>query len=111
MNNLAIVLSGLGKTDEARKLNEQVLEVRRRVLGPEHPDALNSMAAHNDLGNALSDIGRVEEAIAEYREAIRLDNDYALAHLNLGRALGSQGRLNEAIASFKEAIRLTPGKS
>ena len=64
--------------------------------------------AHNDLGNALRDIGRVEEAIAEYREAIRLDKDYALAHLNLGRALGSQGRLDEAIASFKEAIRLTP---
>ena len=40
MDNLAIVLRDQGKLDEARKLYEQTLEIRRRVLGPEHPDTL-----------------------------------------------------------------------
>ena len=45
MNNLAIILKGQGKSDEARKLHEQTLEIQRRILGPEHPDTLRSM--HN----------------------------------------------------------------
>ena len=33
--------------------------------------------AHHNLGVALKDQGKLDEAIAEYREAIRLKPDYA----------------------------------
>jgi Flp pilus assembly protein TadD len=49
------------------------------------------------------------EAFAEYREAIRLQPDYAAAHYNLGNTLRDQGKLLEAIAALREAIRLQPG--
>ena len=62
--------------------------------------------AHSNLGNALSDTGRLDEAIAECREAIRLKKDFALAHYNLGGALMDKGQLDEAIAEYREAIRL-----
>ena len=52
--------------------------------------------------------GKVDEAIAEYRETIRLKEDYPEAHCNLGLALFAQGKLEEAIAAYRAAIRLKP---
>ena len=43
--------------------------------------------AHSNLGGALSDAGRFDEAIRACREAIRLNPDSPEAHGNLGRAL------------------------
>ena len=37
MNNLAATLRAQGDLAGARKLHEEVLDIRRRVLGPEHP--------------------------------------------------------------------------
>jgi Tfp pilus assembly protein PilF len=50
----------------------------------------------------------VDEAIAAFREAIRLQPDYAPAHYNLGNALWAKGKADEAIAAFRGAIRLQP---
>lgn len=66
--------------------------------------------AHVNLGIALENIpGRLNEAIAQYEEAIRLMPNYANAHNNLGGALEKiPGRLNDAIAQCEEALRLKP---
>ncbi len=66
--------------------------------------------AHNNLGYILSKIpGRLDEAIAQYGDALRLAPDYAQAHVNLGTALlAMPGRLNEGIAQYEEALRLKP---
>jgi superkiller protein 3 len=62
---------------------------------------------HNSLGNALKNKGRLEEAIAEYREAIRLKKDDPVPHINLGVLLCDQKHdYDGAIAAFREAIRL-----
>src|SRR5205823_924288 len=66
-----------------------------------------SPGAHVNLDKALYELGYVDEAIAEDREAIRLMKDYAEAHYNLGVGLlEAKGQLDEAIAEFREAIRL-----
>ncbi|MGD0389774.1 MAG: tetratricopeptide repeat protein, partial [Tepidisphaeraceae bacterium] len=64
--------------------------------------------AHNNLGNALYNLGRLSEAIASYCQAIRLKPDYAEAHNNLGNALAAQRQLDQAIASYRRAIRFKP---
>jgi tetratricopeptide (TPR) repeat protein len=64
--------------------------------------------AHINLGAALADQGRLNEAIAHYSEAIRIKPDYFVAHVNVGAALAKQGNLNEAIAHYSEAIRIEP---
>ena len=46
--------------------------------------------------------------IAEFREAIRLKPDDALAHFNLGNALHGSADVRGAIAAYREAIRLKP---
>jgi tetratricopeptide (TPR) repeat protein len=72
------------------------------VLRPQSPGAMN------DLGGALVDKGSLDEAIAAYKEAIRLKPDFAQVYNNLGGALVDKGSLDEAVAAYKEAIRLKP---
>ena len=52
--------------------------------------------------------GRIQEAIASYREALRLEPEYAEAHNNLGRALKDVGRNEDALAHANRALRLKP---
>jgi tetratricopeptide (TPR) repeat protein len=51
---------------------------------------------------------RYVPAEAEYREAIRLDPDYAVAHNNLGDVLRKTNRYAEAEVAYAEALRLDP---
>jgi hypothetical protein len=53
--------------------------------------------------------GKLDEAIAEYREAIRLNPAGIEAHYNLGSTFFALGKPDEAIAELREAIRLAPG--
>jgi protein O-mannosyl-transferase len=68
----------------------------------------NNYIAHNNLGNALYQKGRIDEAITHYQETLRLQPDYALAHNNLGTALYQKGQTDEAIAHYQETLRLNP---
>ncbi|MEL7036725.1 MAG: tetratricopeptide repeat protein [Cyanobacteria bacterium J06592_8] len=64
--------------------------------------------AYNNLGNALYDQGKLEEAIASYKKAIEINPECADAYNSLGLALRQQGQLEEAIASYKKAIEINP---
>jgi hypothetical protein len=54
MNNLATALSDQGKYTEVEQMYGEVVEVRERALGKEHPSTLASM---NNLALALRDQG------------------------------------------------------
>ena len=43
-----------------------------------------------------------------YREAIRLSPNFAMAHNNLGGTLHMKGKLDEAVASYLQALRCRP---
>jgi tetratricopeptide (TPR) repeat protein len=64
--------------------------------------------AHINLGWVYLGKNRVDEAMVETREALRLKPDLSQAHNNLGTMLLDQGRAEEAVASFREALRLKP---
>jgi len=63
---------------------------------------------HNNLGIALARQGRVEEAIAHYREALTSDPMNVKSHINLGVALVDLGRLDEAVDQYRQALQLQP---
>ena len=62
----------------------------------------------NNLGTALQERGRHDEAIPHHQRAIALAPGYAPAHNNLGAALRGTGRFDEAIASYRQALSLKP---
>ncbi|MDP2645030.1 MAG: tetratricopeptide repeat protein, partial [Desulfobacterales bacterium] len=68
----------------------------------------NNFIAHINLGLALADKGRTDDAIGHYRQALRLKPDYVEALNNLANALADQGRTDEAIGNFRQALRLRP---
>ncbi len=62
----------------------------------------------SNLGYALMETGQVEEAVGHFKEALRLNPNYARAHCYLGSALARLGRREEAIKQLTEALRLKP---
>jgi Flp pilus assembly protein TadD len=64
--------------------------------------------AHGALAIVLAEHGRVDEAIAHYRTALRIKPDWELAHYNLGLALAGRGQIDEAIAHYRMAWKIKP---
>ncbi len=65
-------------------------------------------AAHANLGNALRELKRPEEALASYDRALALKPAFPDALNNRGNALRDLGRPHEALASYERALRLNP---
>jgi len=68
----------------------------------------NSARAHNSFGLALINEGRLDEAVGQLLEALRLQPDHVNAHNNLAIALNRQGRIAEAIDHYSRVLRLNP---
>jgi tetratricopeptide (TPR) repeat protein len=64
--------------------------------------------SHNNFGYILIQRHSVDQAIAEFQSALRMNPGLARAHLNLGGALLRKGELDEAIAHFRQALQLDP---
>jgi len=69
----------------------------------------NNYLAHNNLGVALVNRGRTQEAIRQFHESIRLAPGFDAAHYSLGTVLAVEGHVDEAISQLREALRLRPG--
>jgi tetratricopeptide (TPR) repeat protein len=80
------------KSDQAIDLLRQVI-----VLEPE-----NAMVRHN-LGVLLHEKGQVDEAIASFEEALRLQADYQHAQLALRQALFETGKSASTRQDFEKA--------
>jgi tetratricopeptide (TPR) repeat protein len=71
------------------------------ALRPNDPSVI-----HSNLGKVLGNLGRLDDAIAQFREAARLNPKYAEAHLSLGRALLARNEAQNAIAPLQQAAAL-----
>lgn len=77
----------------------------------DHALAVNprSWMAHLNLGGILADLGRRNEAVTEYQQAMRLrPEDAARDAYSDGMLLARQGRKAEAVAAFKQALDYQP---
>ena len=64
--------------------------------------------AHLNLGNALLQEERVDEAIVHYQQALQIKPDFAQAHYDLGNAFFQKGRTDEAIVHYQQALKIKP---
>jgi len=63
---------------------------------------------HNNLGIVYRERGDDERALAQFREAVRLDAKYAAPRVLMGSSLLALGRVKEAIRELEAAVKLDP---
>jgi len=62
--------------------------------------------AHRIYGNTLAKAGKIDEAIAQYKEAIRVKPNYSEAYYSLGVAETGRDRMDQAMAYYRRAINI-----
>lgn len=72
------------------------------VLAPDAPRPLQH------LGNALANLGRLDEAMALHQQALRMDPLNADLRRDLGQLFTSMGRLDDAERELRKALELRP---
>jgi tetratricopeptide (TPR) repeat protein len=71
----------------------------------EETGSILSAAQHNQEGNQLANEGKLEEAIREYLEALKLDPTNAAYHANQGDVYRRLQQLGDAEEEYRRAIR------
>jgi tetratricopeptide (TPR) repeat protein len=64
--------------------------------------------AYNELGIALMQSGKTEDAIGQYKQALQINPESVEAHVNLGSALLQMGKVQDAVGEYKQALRINP---
>jgi serine/threonine-protein kinase len=110
-NNLAALLLGLGRHDEATMLFQEALELRRGQLGSEHPLVAQNLG---NIGAALGMQGKYDEAepflresLAIHRKVLEPDHPALIESLNnLAKLLTLLGNLDGAEPLYGEALSI-----
>ncbi|MEY2551192.1 MAG: protein O-mannosyl-transferase [Verrucomicrobiota bacterium] len=103
--NLALFALDRGQLDKA------ISHFQDAIAGTGDRETSSHVSAallHNGLGIALDRKGLEQEALAHYRLAVELRDDFADAHTNLARDLLAMGATSEAVAHFRKAKELPP---
>jgi Flp pilus assembly protein TadD len=66
----------------------------------------NNYLAHDSLGNALAEQGKLDQAITHYNAALRIKPNSLNTHNNLGVAFLEGGDIDKALTHYYAALRL-----
>jgi len=108
---IGFVLAKKGEYEEALEMYKKSLEIRKKVLGQNHPD---TATCYNNIGTVLRDEGESKEALDMYRKALTirknvLGNDHpdtAISHNHLGFLLGKKGKFSDALIELRQALAI-----
>ncbi len=67
-----------------------------------------SLVLWNLMGISAAQIGKLDEAVLAFQNAIGIKPDFAEAYNNMGNTLKNQGKLEEAIEAYNKALSLKP---
>jgi len=93
---LADALARQGRLDEA---------IVHFLRAEQHPV---DSASFSNLGIVYARLGRFDEAIDQYRQALAMQPDLYAAHVNLALALLQQKGFDEAESHFRRALEINP---
>lgn len=98
--------NNLGNTYQAMGRPADAIEIWQRSIATK-PD----FNAYYNLGRALYEQDRTDEAQAAMQAGLRLRPDHAESYTNLGNVFRQMGQSQEAIDCFNRAIALNPNRS
>jgi len=99
---LLLTLGGLTRQQCGMYANAETLWQTTLARNPD------SWLAHNNLAIILHQQGKVDEAIINYQEALKIVPDNESVHFNLARAFLQNGSAGEAIAQYQLALQIDP---
>jgi tetratricopeptide (TPR) repeat protein len=102
---LAAVLAKQNLPGEATEERKKAAELMRAHMNFQRAEVSTNSA------NSLLASGKVDEAIADYREALSFDADYLEAHEGLAKAFEQQGKTAEAAQERQKAAALRQGQA
>lgn len=68
----------------------------------------NGYGLRNNYGISLDDLGKPEEAIAQYKAAVRINPNGPDAYQNIGISLAHEGKSDEALSYYRMALDADP---
>ncbi|PYS69985.1 MAG: hypothetical protein DMF69_15085 [Acidobacteria bacterium] len=72
------------------------------------PDPSSAAQKHYDSALALSEAGKLDEAISAFKQSLKLKPEAAQTHFSLGMTYSKSKAYKEALDSFKKAVRFRP---
>ena len=63
---------------------------------------------YDNLGVALYDVGKIEEAVSAHKKALEIDPEDDSAYNNLGNAYYEAGQVEAAILAYQNALKINP---
>jgi tetratricopeptide (TPR) repeat protein len=97
LNLKGLILSELGKNDEAKKIYQEALK-----LEP------NLAEIYNNLGLLHLKSKKIEDAAVAFQEALKRNVNYTLAYVHLGKVLLEMEKYDEAMQVFQRALDIDP---
>jgi Zn-dependent protease len=113
-DGFTILLSFVGMLRERRlkELTQQTagqptrITPRKLKAKPVYSQKKNVADIHFEAGTAYHQQGQFDDAIARYRQAIRLDESHGPSYVNMGLAYRAKHQREEAIQALRAATRL-----
>jgi protein O-GlcNAc transferase len=63
---------------------------------------------HSNLGNVYKERGQLQEALENYRHAVRLKPDFIDGYINLAAALVAARDMEQAVQAYVTALQYNP---
>ena len=105
--NLATVLLGQKKPDQAAKVLRQALRLRRGTFEPVNKkgDSKITVKLHVHLGLAYCELRLLDKSIEQYQQALKYEPEHLEAHNNLANIYNLQGKYADAIRHYETALK------
>lgn len=101
LNDLGLWTLETGDAPAALEIFDDVIEQRRQVSGPDHPELATAM--HNRVQTLIA-VNRTEEALIQAREVVALRRRILPPlHRDLARSLGAQAMIEARLGGFATA--------
>lgn len=107
--NLSIAYNELGRYEEAHRIFHKAVKTVCKTRVIKDPYVEGKLAnEHARVGDQYYALGRLKEAIAEYKKALRLRPRFVDIVTRLGIAYRDMGDLESAIKAFIKARKINP---